>query len=287
MAKNKLDNEHWDLIVRPKGSLFDLKLREVIKYSDLLFLLVRRDFTAQFKQTVLGPVLLFVQPLAITFTYAFIFGSIANIGTGGTPRVLFYLSGLTLWTYFADCLNKTSSTFVSNAGMFGKVYFPRLIIPLSVIFSNLIKLGAQFLLFIIIWFYYYFTTDVLHPNLNYIYLVPLLVILMAGLGLGFGIFISSVTTKYRDLTFFVGFGIQLLMYVSSVIIPLERFPKNIQGYVLLNPMCSIIETFKYIFLGSGYFNWYYLLYCFIFMFLLLLLSAIVFNKAEKSFMDTV
>jgi lipopolysaccharide transport system permease protein len=281
------DDKEWDLVVSPKAPLLDLKLKELLKYKDLLILLLKRDFAAQFKQTLLGPLLLFVQPLAQAFTYAFVFGAIARIETGGMPKVLFYISGLTLWIYFADCLSKTSNTFVANAGIFGKVYFPRLIIPLSVICSNLVKLAAQFVLFLSFWFYYYFSTDKIHPHFEFIFLVPVLILLMAGLGFGFGILISSVTTKYRDLNFFVAFGVQLLMYASSVILPLSIFPLYIRKWIMLNPMINIIETFKYIFLGTGNFSPSGLLYSAGFMVVLVFFASIVFNKAEKSFMDTV
>jgi lipopolysaccharide transport system permease protein len=286
MTQDKPEQE-WDLVVKPKGSVFDVKLKEILKYSDLLFLLVRRDFSAQFKQTLLGPLLLFIQPLATTIVYTVFFGAVAKVGTDGMPRILFYLSGLTLWTYFSDSLIKTSGTFVSNANIFGKVYFPRLIIPLSILVSNLIKLLVLFILFMAFWLYYYFTADVLHPHFSHLYLLPVLIIIIAGLALGVGIFISSITTKYRDLAFLVGFGVQLLMYASSVIIPLSRFPENVRKYILLNPVCSIIETFKYIFLGSGDFSWLSLLYSFCFMMVLLFFSILAFNKAEKSFIDTV
>ena len=285
--KNQSENENWDIVVSPNRSLFDLNLKELFSYKDLLFLIVKRDFKTQYKQTVFGPLLIFVQPLALTLTYAFIFGGIAGISTDGIPKIVFYLSGLTLWTYFADCLTKSSNTFIGNTGIFGKVYFPRLIIPVSVLLSNLIKLGAQFILFLILWLYYFFSSDFFQPHFELIYLFPLLIVIMAGLGMSFGLLISSFTIKYRDLTFFIGFGVQVLMYCSSVIVPVSTFPLHWRKLIMLNPMCSIIETFKYIFLGNGHFSWFYIFYSFTFMVIMLFTSVLIFNKFEKTFMDTV
>lgn len=279
--------EHWDLIIKPKNKWYQMDLGAIWKYRDLLMVLVRRDFVAVYKQTVLGPLWLFIQPIIQALLFSFIFSRIARISTDGLPPILFYMSGITLWTYFADCLNKTSNTFISNAGVFGKVYFPRLIIPLSILVSNLIKLLIQFSLFIAIWIYYFSSTDKIAPNLQYVWMVPILVFMMAGLGFGFGIFISSLTTKYRDLTFLIGFGVQLLMYASSIVLPISSMPKNIQDIMLLNPMVSIIEAFKFIFLGSGFHDFVWLLYSFGFMCVLVLIAVISFNKVEKSFMDTV
>lgn len=280
--------EQWDLVIKPKNKWYDIDLKAVWHYRDLLMLLVRRDFVSVYKQTILGPLWLFIQPVITSLTFTLIFGGIAKISTDGMPGILFYMAGITLWTYFADCLNKTSSTFIANAGVFGKVYFPRLIMPLSVLVSNLIKLGIQLLIFLSIWIYFLITSDKIHPQWQYMWLLPVLVFMMAGLGLGFGILISSLTTKYRDLTFLVGFGVQLLMYGSSVIIPVSGINnEKIKMLMLLNPLTSIIEAFKFIFLGSGYYNGVWLLYGFGFMSFLVVLSVIVFNKVEKSFMDTV
>jgi lipopolysaccharide transport system permease protein len=211
---------------------------------------------------------------------------VAEIGTNNIPPTLFYFAGITLWTYFAECLTRTSNTFVANSNLFGKVYFPRLIVPLSVLVSNLLKLSMQFLLFILIWVYYLFTTESIHPNI-YLLLLPVLIILMAGLGMGLGIIVSALTTKYRDLTFLVGFGVQLLMYASSIVYPLSIVPEKYKYILLLNPVTIIIETFKYSFIGVGYFSWIYLSYSFLFMVVLLIVGMLVFNKVEKSFMDTV
>lgn len=279
--------EHWDLIIKPKNKWYDIDLVALWKYRDLLLLLVRRDFVAVYKQTILGPLWLFIQPIITALTFTFIFSKAAKISTDGLPPILFYIAGITLWTYFADCLNKTSSTFISNAGVFGKVYFPRLIIPLSILVSNLIKLGIQLLIFGSVWAYYLIFTDFITPNWQYIWLLPILILMMAGLGFGAGIFISSLTTKYRDLTFLIGFGVQLLMYGSSVVLPISSMPSSIQSIMLLNPVTSIIETFKFIFLGNGVFNGWYLMYSFSFMSVLILFSIVIFSKVEKSFMDTV
>jgi len=280
--------EHWDLVIKPQNKWYQIDLAAIWRYRDLLMLLVRRDFVSVYKQTILGPIWFFIQPVITSLTFTFIFGDLAKISTDGMPAILFYMAGITLWTYFADCLNKTSTTFVTNASVFGKVYFPRLIMPLSVLVSNLIKLGIQVAIFVTIWVYYLITTDKVHPQWELMWMLPVLIFMMAGLGLGFGILISSLTTKYRDLTFLIGFGVQLLMYGSSVIIPVSSITNpKIKMLMLLNPLTSIIEAFKYIFLGSGYYSGMWLAYGFIFMFFIVALSVLVFNKVEKSFMDTV
>ena len=280
-------NENWDLIIKPQNKWYQLDLASIWHYRDLLMLLVRRDFVSVYKQTILGPLWFFIQPIFTSITFTFIFSDIANISTDGNPAILFYMGGITIWTYFSDCLTKTSNTFIANAGVFGKVYFPRLIVPLSVLVSNLIKFGIQLLIFLFIWIYYLINSSTLHPHWELIWLLPLLVVMMAGLGLGFGVFISSLTTKYRDLTFLIGFGVQLLMYASSVVIPISSMSPKIQFIMLLNPLTSIIESFKYVFLGSGYFSIFWLTYSFVFMLVLIAIAVVTFNKVEKSFMDTV
>jgi lipopolysaccharide transport system permease protein len=278
----------WDLIIEPKSGLLNLELREVWRYRDLLTLLVRRDFITFYKQTVLGPLWFFLQPVLTTIIFTFIFGRIAKIGTGGVPDVVFYLSGIVLWNYFAECVNKTSTIFIQNANIFGKVYFPRIIMPLSIIVSNMLRFGVQLFLLLGTWLYFLFTTDKLNPNI-YATLFPVLLFLMAGLGLGIGMIISSLTTKYRDLTFLVTFGIQLAMYASPVIYPLSRVGDSAIKYVVLaNPMTGIIETFRYGFLGSGgQLNWFNLAYSAIVCIILLSLGTIIFNRIQRSFMDTV
>ena len=279
--------EHWDLVIKPKNKWYQLDLLAIWHYRDLLFLLVRRDFVSVYKQTILGPLWLFIQPVLTTLIYVVIFGNIAKISTDGMPPMLFYLAGITLWTYFADCLNKTSNTFVANAGVFGKVYFPRLVMPLSVLISNLVKLGIQMLLFLLVWGYFLFKGASFQPHYMYFLFVPFLILLMAGLGLGFGILISSLTTKYRDLVFLVGFGVQLMMYASPIVYPLSAVPEKYKMYLILNPVTSIIEAFKFVFLGTGVFSWYALLYSTLMMLVILLISLLVFKKVEKTFMDTV
>lgn len=277
----------WDSVIEPKSSLFDLRLKELWRYRDLLVLFVRRDFVSIYKQTILGPLWFFIQPILTTIIFSIIFGVFANISTDGAPRVLFYLGGLSLWNYFADCLTKTSETFIQNQNLFGKVYFPRLIVPLSVIISNLLKFFIQFSLFIIVWIYFLSNnTSGVNPN-TAILLFPALVLLTSVLSLSFGILFSALTTKYRDMRFLLQFGVQLFMYVSSVVIPLSEIPEKYQWIFKLNPLVPIIETFKYGFLGTGIFSWIDLLYASSFTFVFLIFSVIIFNRVERSFMDTV
>ena len=278
--------EKWDREIIPKKSLFDLNLNQIWKFKDLLFLFVWRDFVSVYKQTLLGPLWFFIQPILTSITFTIIFGNFAQISTDGMPKIIFYMAGITMWNYFADCLNKTSNTFVANQGLFGKVYFPRLIVPLSIIVTNLLKFGIQIVLFMGFWVYFYATTDTLEPNW-YVLTFPLLVLIMAALGLGFGMVISALTTKYRDLTFLIGFGVQLLMYGSPVIYPMSTVPEKYQWIIKLNPMTSIIDTFKHAFMGTGSFDGYNLLYSGIFAVCILFLGLVVFNKVEKSFIDTV
>lgn len=278
--------EHWDLVIQPKSKWYDLRLREILRYKDLLFLFVRRDFVALYKQTILGPLWFFIQPIITSLTFTVIFGNLAKISTDGLPQILFYMCGVTLWTYFSDTLTKTADTFTANANIFGKVYFPRMIVPLSVVVSNLIKLGVQFLLFVVTWIFYLITTDNIHPNIA-IFLMPVLVIIMGFLGLSLGIIISSLTTKYRDLKFLVVFGVQLMMYASPIVYPLSIVPEKYKWIILANPITSIIEAFKYAFLGVGEFNWYYLGYSATCTVVLFLIGLVIFHKVEKSFMDTV
>lgn len=290
MVKTKLSTKRsdntWDIIITPQKSLFDLKLREVWRYRDLLILFVRRDFVAVYKQTILGPLWFFIQPLFTTIIFTIIFGRLAGIPTDGIPPILFYLAGITCWNYFADCLSKTSDTFFSNQSIFGKVYFPRLVVPLSITITNLLKFGIQLLLFLGFYLFYYFRGATIQPNLHLL-LFPLLVIMLAGLGLGFGLLVTSMTTKYRDLKFLLAFGVQLAMYATPVIYPLSEIPEEYQLYAVLNPMASIIETFKYGFLGHGTFSWIHLGYSLVFTILVLLAGTAVFNRTEKNFMDTV
>jgi lipopolysaccharide transport system permease protein len=290
MQQDLSQTEQWTEVIEPQSSLFKLNLKEVWKYKDLLSLLVRRDFVATYKQTILGPIWFFLQPLFTTMMFVFAFNQIAGIATGTVPAILFYMAGTTLWNYFADCLNKTSTVFKDNASVFGKVYFPRLIMPLSIVVSNLIKLGIQFGLFSVFLVYYLVTTDQVAPNI-YMLLLPLLVLIMGGLGLGFGMIISALTTKYRDLVFLLTFAVQLLMYVTPVIYPINSpgISEKIRTILMLNPMSPIIETFRYAFLGAGggTFSWGGLAYASIFTIVVVVFGTLIFNKVEKTFMDTV
>lgn len=278
--------ENWDIDITPANSLLSLNFREVWRYKDLMLLFVRRDFVAQYKQTILGPAWYVIQPVFTTIMFTFVFGKLAGIPTDGVPPVLFYLAGITNWNYFADCLNKTSTTFRDNQGIFGKVYFPRLVVPLSIVTSNLIKYGIQLILMIGFFLYYLAAGAAIQPNATLL-LFPLLVLLISGLGLGFGLLITSMTTKYRDLVVLLQFGVQLLMYATPVIYPLSQIPEQYRWLVALNPMTSIIETFKYGLLGQGTFSWIYLGYSSIFTIVLLLVGTAIFNRTEKNFMDTV
>lgn len=278
--------ENWDLIIKPKSKWYDLRIKEILKFKDLLFLFVKRDFVALYKQTILGPLWFFIQPIITSLTFTIIFGNLAKISTDEMPQILFYLSGITLWNYFSDTLTKTADTFTANANIFGKVFFPRMIVPLSVVVSNLIKFGVQMILFLSFWIYYFVTRDDIHPNWA-ITLVPILILLMGVLGLALGIIITSLTTKYRDLKFLVVFGVQLLMYGSPIVYPLSIVPEKYKWIILSNPTTGIIETFKYAFLGAGEFRIEYLLYSGIVTFILLMVGLLTFNKVERSFMDTV
>jgi lipopolysaccharide transport system permease protein len=276
-------------IIIPKKNLFDINLKEIWQYKDLLFLFVRRDFVATYKQTVLGPLWFIIQPIFTTLMFTLIFGKLASIPTDGLPPILFYMCGITCWNYFSESLSKTSNTFTSNANIFGKVYFPRLIVPISIIISNMVKFIIQGIIFLLFFYYYYLIGANINPNIT-IAVLPLLLLLMAGLGLGFGILISSLTTKYRDFQFLVVFGVQLFMYATPVVYPLSLAKEKLGSYswiAFANPMSSIVEAMKYAFLGQGQFSWYLLLYSFIFMIILLATGVIIFNKVEQNFMDTV
>lgn len=286
--KQTLSNESWDLVIQPKTSLFDLNLREVWRYRDLMLLFVRRDFVAQYKQTILGPIWHLLQPLLTTAMFLLVFGKIANIPTDGIPPVLFYMSGITIWNYFSACLSNTSSTFVANAGIFGKVYFPRLVLPLSIVISNMVRLGIQLgLLFVAIAYYVVTKNFSLVIGWNLL-LLPLLVLFMAGIGLGLGIIISSLTTKYRDFTVLIGFAVQLLMYATPVAYPLSFLVDKPFGvYISWNPLSPLVEGFRYALFGTSDFSLAMLVYPALFMVLVLTIGTVIFSKVERSFMDTV
>lgn len=278
--------EPWTTIIKPRNKLLQVDLGEIWQYRDLFTLFVKRDIITQYKQTILGPAWFFIQPALTTIMYMVVFGGIARISTDGLPQPLFYLAGIVCWQYFADCLNKTSSTFTANQAIFGKVYFPRLIMPLATVSSNLVRMGIQFLLFIAVYIYYLVMKADVAPNI-YALLIPVLILMLAGLALGFGIIISSLTTKYRDLTILFTFVVQLWMYATPVIYPLSTMAPKMQKIMSLNPVTSIVETFKYGTLGVGTFSWGSLTYSFVFMLALLGVGIIVFNKVQRSFMDTV
>ena len=289
------EQQHWDTVIRPKDKLFSVDFKELWAYRDLCSLFVKRNIITQYKQTILGPVWFVVQPALTVIMYMIVFGGIAGIPTDGVPRPLFYLAGTCMWNYFSECLTKTSNTFVNNAGIFGKVYFPRLVMPIADVLSNLLRFGIQFGFFVIIYIVYILLDPTCIAHLNwYALLFPVLVAMMAGLALGFGTIISSMTTKYRDLQVLFSFLVQLWMYATPIVYPLSQtksmyyFGIPVHKLMCLNPVTPVIETFKYGFLGCGDFvGWRWLIYSFLFMVVLLGLGIIVFNKVQKSFMDTV
>jgi lipopolysaccharide transport system permease protein len=273
--------------IKPQTSLFEVDIKELWVYKDLIYMYIKRDIVTFYKQTVMGPLWFVIQPILTTVMFMFVFGNLAGLSTDGIPQPLFYFSGIILWNYFSDCLTRNSKIFIENQGVFGKVYFPRLVVPISITISNLVRFFIQFFIFVIIYFYYFFQTDGgVNPN-AYILLLPVLILLAAGLSLGFGIIFSSMTTKYRDLTFLLQFGVQLWMYITPVIYPLNSIPKDKQWIIALNPMTSVVETFKYAAIGQGVFSWWYLAYSFVFMIVMLVAGVVIFNKVEKGFMDTV
>lgn len=278
--------EQWTEVIEPRSNLLDLRLGDVWRYRDLVMLFVRRDFVSNYKQTILGPLWLFIQPLLTTLTFYIIFGRVANLPTDGIPKFIFYLAGNTVWGYFAQSLTAVSTVFTTNSAMFSKVYFPRLTMPLSIVISNLVRFGIQFGLFLLFLVYYLVTTDALHPNLLML-LTPVLVVLMGLLSLGLGMIFSALTTKYRDLAMLLTFGVQLAQYATPIIYPLSEVPARLRWISLANPMSAIVETFRVAFLGSGTFSWLNLGYSTLFTLVILLVGTVIFNKVEKSFTDTV
>lgn len=284
----KTDSVYWDLVIEPRSSVFKLDLRAVWNYRYLLVMFVKRDIVSVYKQTILGPIWFFIQPILTTITFMVVFGNIAQISTDGLPKMLFYLAGITIWNYFAETLTGTSNTFLANANIFGKVYFPRLILPLSKVISGLIKFAIQFLLFAIALIYYLIKGSAVHPNLwGIIFITPIILTIMAGLGLGLGLILSALTTKYRDLTFLITFGIQLGMYATPIIYPLSALHSKYKSLIIANPMTSLVESFRKIYLGAGELSWMGLGYSFLCTIVILVLGVIIFNKVEKTFMDTV
>ena len=278
--------EEWTLEIKPKAGLLELHLDEVWRYRDLLWMFVKRDFVATFKQTILGPLWFIIQPLLTTVMFMLVFTKVARIPTDGVPPAVFYLSGLSIWNYFATCLTKTSNTFTTNAAIFGKVYFPRLVVPLSTVISCLISFGIQLGLLLVVMLYYAAKGQAVHPN-EYIVLIPFLLLLVALLGLGLGIIVSSLTTKYRDLSLLVSFGVQLAMYATPVIYPLSFLSEKYKIIVALNPLAPLIESFRYALVGSGTFDPAQLVYSVIITAVVLFIGVILFNRVEKTFMDVV
>jgi lipopolysaccharide transport system permease protein len=280
--------EHWDIEIKPKMGWFDLRLADVWHYRDLMMLFVRRDFVAQYKQTILGPLWHFIQPILTSIMFLLVFTKIARIPTDGVDPVVFYMSGNILWSYFSNSLTATSSTFTANASIFGKVYFPRLVLPISIVMSNMVKFGIQLLLLFATMIYSHFVNG-FNYHITVLWLgIPLMVVMMAGVAMGLGIIISALTTKYRDFTVLINFAVQLLMYLTPIIYPLSYLKGKSYGvYVDYNPLTYIVETFKYCILGQGTFSIGGMIYSVVFMFILLLIGSVIFTKVEKTFMDTV
>lgn len=279
-------NNHWTSIIKPKTKLLDLNLKELWQYKDLIIMFVKRDFKTLYKQTILGPLWVIINPMLTTLMFTVVFGGIANISTDGMPQFVFYMAGNTVWSYFSTCLTKTANTFINNSAVFGKVYFPRLVSPISTVLSGLINFFVQFVLFMFFVIYYMMSGDAVRPNI-YILLTPVLLLLIAMLSLGFGIIISSLTTKYRDLSILVTFGVQLWMYATPVVYPISQIPLHWRNIMLLNPIAPIIETFRYAFLGSGTIPWLYLGISVITTIVVLFIGIVLFNKVQKTFMDTI
>lgn len=285
MNQKNTTEEQWDSVIESRHSLFDINLKELWHYRDLLVLFVRRDFVTVYKQTILGPLWFFIQPLLTTITFTIIFGNVAQLSTDGAPKIIFYMAGITLWNYFSTCLTTVSGVFNANAGIFGKVYFPRLIMPLTIVISNLMKFGVQFLLFVCFVIYFVFQNRI-HPN-SWILITPIIVVLMAIISMGIGLILSSMTTKYKDLNQLIGFGVQLFMYATPVIYPSSSVPQNYQWVVELNPLVGLFDYMRYAYLGVGEFTFSDLIYPSLFSVLILAVGVLVFNKTQKTFMDTV
>ena len=278
-------NTEWTNVISSEHSLFKLNLKEVWDYRDLVYMFVKRDFVSSFKQTILGPLWFFINPIFTTVVYLIVFGNIANLSTDGAPKILFYLAGVTLWNYFSSSLGGTSNVFVGNAGIFGKVYFPRLVMPITIVISNLMRFGVQFLLFLVVFFYYWYKGEVT-PNW-WVLFTPIFILMMSLFALGVGMIFSSLTTKYRDLSMLLTFGISLYMYATPVIYPTSMLSAKIQPYAIYNPLTGIFEGFKYAWMGVGEFNPIMLVYSTIIILILLAIGTVIFNKVEKGFMDTV
>ena len=281
-----MNQNKWTTVIKPKTGWFDINLRELVQYKDLIVMFVKRDFKTMYKQTILGPLWIIINPLLTTLMFTIVFGNIANISTDGMPQIVFYMLGTTVWTYFSSCLTKTSSTFTGNAAIFGKVYFPRLVTPISTVISGLINFGVQFLMFLGFMAYFMIKGSPIEPNL-WILITPLLLVQLAALALGFGIIISSMTTKYRDLAVLVTFGVQLWMYATPVVYPASQIGGKLKTLMMLNPVSPIVESFRYAFLGSGSIPWNYLGISVVTTLVVLFAGVVLFSRVEKTFMDTV
>lgn len=281
-----MQGENWTTIIKPKTGWFDINLKELVQYKDLIVMFVKRDFKTMYKQTILGPLWIIINPLMTTLMFTIVFGNIANISTDGMPQIVFYMLGTTVWTYFSSCLTKTSSTFTGNAAIFGKVYFPRLVTPISTVISGLINFGVQFLMFLGFMAYFMIKGSPIEPNL-WILITPLLLVQLAALALGFGIIISSMTTKYRDLAVLVTFGVQLWMYATPIVYPASQIGGKLKTLMMLNPVSPIVESFRYAFLGSGSIPWNYLGISVVTTLVVLFAGVVLFSRVEKTFMDTV
>ena len=279
-------SERWTTIIKPKTGWFDINLKELFQYKDLITMFVKRDFKTLYKQTILGPLWIIINPLLTTIMFTIVFGHIANISTDGMPQIVFYMLGTTVWTYFSTCLTKTSTTFTGNAAIFGKVYFPRLVTPISTVVSGLINFAVQFVMFLCFASYYYISGAPIHPNI-YILITPLLLLQLACLSLGFGVIISSLTTKYRDLAVLVTFGVQLWMYATPVVYPASQIGGKLKTLMMLNPVSPIVESFRYAFLGSGSIPWNFLGISIVTTLVVLFIGVVLFSRVEKTFMDTV
>jgi len=279
-------SQNWTEEIKSNSSLLSVNVQEIWHYRDLIYMLVKRDFITFYKQTILGPIWFFLQPILTSVIYLVLFGQVAKLSTDGLPQLAFYLSGITIWNYFSESLSKTSTVFRDNSGVFGKVYFPRLIMPLAIVVSGLMKFSIQFALFISVVLYYTFVQQTIAPNI-WVLATPYLILLMAAFALGLGMIFSSLTTKYKDLTFLLSFGIQLAMYATPVVYPISALPLNYRWMVEMNPLTGIFECFRYGYLGSGHFDPMSLVYSTICIFILFLIGVLIFNKVEKSFMDTV
>ncbi len=278
--------QQWKKVITSKRGLLELNLKEVFKYKDLIVMFVKRNFTSHYKQTILGPLWYIIAPLITSVLFTVVFGKIANISTDGAPQFLFYMAGNTVWHYFSTCLTSTSNTFTSNAHLFGKVYFPRLTMPISTVIYSSISFFIQFIIFIGFLIYFIASGESVSPNI-YMLLLPVLLLHMAAMGMGFGIIVSSLTTKYRDLSVLVGFGVQLWMYITPIVYPVSSLSENAKSLIMLNPMAPVVNNFKYAFLGCGQMEWGYWGLSAIITVIVLVIGIVLFNKVEKNFMDTV